>query len=143
MMAFTANLSLSALAGLLALTACSSSYYPGPPVGAGWSRAPDLSVYVALNQAGQLAREQEILCLGRNPALVDDRWRGEFGARHEWIEAALAARHGAEVLAASERRLIGREPCPEIINDRWERHYSRLLRLLELRLYPRESWSSG
>jgi hypothetical protein len=130
------------LISLLFVSACAVPYV-NPTVGTGWSRAPDLSVYGGMRAAGVLAREQEILCWGRNPDSVEVRWRSEFGAREDWIAAALANRYGTGALAAYEPDSPPREPCPEIIDDRWERHYARLLRLLELRLYPRESWSSS
>jgi hypothetical protein len=129
------------LPALLALAGCSTAY-SYPPVGTGWSRAPDLSVYAALNQAAQLAREQEVLCEGENPDLFERRWQAEFAARHDWIASAMAARYGPAALAGSTRRLTGREPCPEVPDDRWRNHYSRLLHLLELRLYPKDHWSA-
>ena len=130
------------LISLLFASACAAPP-PDPKVGTGWSRAPDLSVYEGMRTAGELAREQEIACWGRNPASVERRWRAEFGAREDWIAAALAHRYGTVALAAYQPDSPPREPCPDIINYRWERHYARLLRLLELRLYPRESWSTG
>ncbi len=129
------------LPALLALAGCSAPY-SYPAVGTGWSRAPDLSVYAALNQAAQLAREQEVLCEGENPALFERRWQAEFAARHDWIASAMAVRYGPAALAGSAYRLTGREPCPEVPDDRWRHHYSRLLHMLELRLYPKDHWSA-
>ncbi|HEV2747293.1 MAG TPA: hypothetical protein VGW34_08350 [Allosphingosinicella sp.] len=114
-----------------------------PPPGTGWSRAPDLSVYGAMDLAGELAREQEVLCLGRNPAAVEARWHAQFGAREAWIAATLAARHGAAAVAEAERPMVSREPCPLVVDHKWRRHHRDMLRLLELRLHPRMSRSDG
>ena len=122
----------------LALTACS-----GSRIGTGWSRAPDLSVYAAMDAAGEMAREQDVLCSGGNPAVVVDRWRARFGAREDWIAAALAARHGRTVVDAAERPAVGRERCPLVSERKWHRHHGRMLKLLELRLYPADHWNSG
>lgn len=111
--------------------------------GTGWSRAPDLSVYGALDQAREVVREQEILCLGRSPAAVDARWRTQFAAREEWIAAALVARHGADTIAEIESRVPPRHRCQTMSDGRWRRHYTRMLRLLELRLYPADYWSAA
>jgi hypothetical protein len=130
------------LISLLFASACAAPPID-PHVETGWSRAPDLSVYAGMRTAGELAREQEILCWSRDPASVVSRWRSVFGAREDWIAAALVHRYGIAAVAAYEPVSPPREPCPEIIDDEWERHYARLLRLLELRLYPRESWSAS
>lgn len=115
---------------LLALAGCST--HPGM----GWSRAPDLSVYAAMTTFGGTARDHEILCSGFGTASVESLWESAFAAREARVEAELAARHGAE--AVREAEALGlearRAPCPEVPNDRWRAHYTRLLRLLETRL---------
>jgi hypothetical protein len=110
------------------------------PVGTGWSRAPDLSVYGALMLSSALAREQAILCEGRNPALVEDAWRQTYAAREAWIEGALTTRYGRAAVARAANVQVGRITCPTLENHQWQRHHGRVLRLLELRLYPREQW---
>jgi hypothetical protein len=110
------------------------------PVGSGWSRAPDLSVYGALVLSSALAREQEILCAGRNPARVEDEWRGVYAAREAWIADALTSRYGAPAVARAANMQVGRITCPTLNDHQWRRHHGRMLRLLELRLYPREQW---
>jgi hypothetical protein len=123
----------------LALAACSKS----GAVGAGWSRAPDVSVYAAMVQAGELAREREVLCAGANPATVADGWQARFGAREAWIADALAARYGQAPLARARIQPVGREDCPAIADHRWRDAHADLLRLLELRLYPRSWWEQA
>jgi hypothetical protein len=46
-------------------------------------------------------------------------------------------------MQASGPMRVGREPCPTFREDRWHRHHARLLRMLELRLYPKDYWSAG
>lgn len=94
-----------------------SAAAPGP--GTGWSRAPDLSVYGAMKLAGALGREQEILCHGRDPALVETRWRTRFAEREEWIAGTLAARYGTAPVEEAERIRVGRERCEMIGRNRW------------------------
>ena len=131
-------------ATLLALGACATEREPNPPpVGTGWSRAPDLSVYSAMRTAGEIAREQDILCWGRNPAEVDDLWRTQFSAREAWIATALETRYGPAAMQTSGPMRVGRESCPTFREDRWHRQHARLLRMLELRLYPKDYWSAG
>lgn len=131
-----------ALLSALLLAGCATQpHYTTPAVGTGWSRAPDLSVYGALDVAAEVAREQEILCFGRNPAEVDAAWRAEFGARADWIAATMIDRYGADAVALATSQAVGREPCPTIANNEWRRSYARLLRTLELRLYPAGHWS--
>ena len=133
----------AALLAALLVTGCATPpRYTVPAVGTGWSRAPDLSVYGALDVAAEVAREQEVLCYWRNPAEMDARWRAEFGARADWIAAAMIDRYGAEAVAQAIAQPIGREPCPTLANDRWRRSYARLLRTLEIRLYPPGYWST-
>ena len=128
---------------LLPLAGCTADRtYSSGRVGTGWSRAPDLSVYGAMDMAGELARETEIVCRGRNPDAVSQRWQAEFGAREDWIRTALAQRYGAEALAAEERRVPGRSRCTTIDLDEWRSHYANLLRVLELRYYPPGHWET-
>lgn len=130
---------VSLLTALLGLSACTTAQ----PVGSGWARAPDLSVWSAMGVAREIAVEQEVLCFGRNPALVEARWRAAYGAREDWIEGAMVRRYGLPALVRAETDPIGREPCERVRGNRWRDHYARLLRVLELRLYPRESWRTG
>ncbi len=108
------------------------------PVDAGWSRAPDLSVYGALRLSSELAQEQEILCRGRNPASVEDKWRGAYAAREAWIADVLTSRYGAGAVARAANVKVGRITCTTFPDDRWRKHYYRMLRLLEYRLVPRD-----
>ena len=139
---------------LAALAGCSLNP-PEPLPGTGWSRAPDMSVYAAMDLAGDLARENEVLCLGRNPAAVDARWRERYGGR----EAARGSAHppppraggapppggggGGAPPPPAAAQVGGREPCPEIVDHRWRREYAKLLRVLETRLYPKGYGGAG
>lgn len=107
-------------------------------VGTGWSRAPDLSVYGALVLSSELAQEQEMLCRGRNPALVEDEWRAAYAARQAWIADAMTRRYGASAVARAAGVRVGRLTCPTLSDRSWRRHHERMLRLLELRLVPRD-----
>ena len=127
------------IAALLALAGCTKT----APVGMGWARAPDLSVWSAMDVAREIALEQEVLCFGRNPAAVEAKWRATYGAREQWIEAALTRRYGMPAMARAETDPIGREPCERVRGNVWREDYARLLRILELRLYPRESWQTA
>lgn len=108
------------------------------PVGTGWSRASDLSVYGALRLASGLAQEQEVLCAGRNPARVEDRWRAAYAAREAWIADALRARYGQAAVARAGAAEVGRITCPAVTSSVWRRHHHRMLHLLEYRLVPRD-----
>ena len=114
------------------LAACSVQ----PPPGIGWSRAPDLSVYTAMLQFGDVAREQSILCGGFGTESVEAHWRRDFAWRTDAVTRALVDRHGAAAVGAAEAAAAPsrRVPCRDIPNGRWHDHYSRLLRLLETRL---------
>ena len=128
---------MTLIAAVSLLSACASAPRTSYPVtGTGWSRAPDLSVYGALDVAAEVAREQEVLCYGRNPAEMDARWRAEFGARADWIAAAMVERYGRGAVMQATTQPVGRVPCPTIEDRKWRRAYARLLRILELRLYP-------
>lgn len=119
-----------ALLSLLLLAGCST--HPGM----GWSRAPDLSVYSAMTTFGGTARDHRVLCSGFGTGRVEAGWRRDFAAREATVEAALAARHGAEAVRRAQALGLEarRAPCPEVPNDRWRDAYVRLLRLLETRL---------
>ncbi len=127
--------SLGLVALALAATASQARDYP---VGAGWSRAPDLSVYGALRLSSELAQEQEVLCLGHNPASVEDRWRAAYAAREAWIREALSRRYGTAAVARAADVKVGRIACTTFRDDRWREHHFQMLRLLEYRLVPRD-----
>ena len=116
----------------IALAGCST--IDRPHAGSGWSRAPDLSVYGAMEMYGGIAREQSILCQGFRQEVVRDRWRDDFGARADAVEAALVARHGAEAVERAGLYPTRRVNCPTVPDLSWRYHYARLLRLLETRL---------
>lgn len=118
------------------LSACAATPQPAPAPGTGWSRAPDLSVYDAMQASAKLAREREILCEGRDPAHVRARWDYQFGAREVWVATALASRHGPIDLAAARSFSPGRVPCEPVADLTWHRSHARLLHLLEIRLRP-------
>ena len=119
--------------GLVATASQARDY----PVDAGWSRAPDLSVYGALRLSSELAQEQEILCRGRNPASVEDKWRRAYAAREAWIADVLTSRHSAGAVARAADVKVGRITCTTFPDDHWRKHHYRMLRLLEYRLVPR------
>jgi hypothetical protein len=123
---------------LLGLLIATSAAARDLTVGTGWSRAPDLSVYGALVLSSRLAQEQEILCRGRNPARIEDEWRAAYGAREAWIADALRRRYGLGPVARAADVKVGRLTCPTIADRSWLRHHDRVLRLLELRLVPRD-----
>ena len=56
------------------------------------------------------------------------------------VVAAVARRYGSAAMARAEAGLIGREPCERVCGNRRREHYARVLRFLELRLYPDEAW---
>ena len=126
-------LSFAAL-GVLASAGLARDY----PVEAGWSRAPDLSVYGALRLSSELAQEQEILCRGRNPAAIENKWRTAYAAREAWITDALSRRYGALAVSRAANVNVGRITCATFSDDRWRKHHYRMLRLLEYRLVPRD-----
>ena len=109
---------------------------PGTAPGTGWSRAPDLSVYSAMATYARVARDEAALCYGYSPAGVAERWDGDFGSREAAVAAALTARHGADAVARALAQAVATRTveCPEVQDDRWRRHYRRLLHLLEMRL---------
>lgn len=119
-----------AAAALLAGCAVNS---PSAPL-AGWSRAPDLTVYASMHLYGRTARDQTILCGGFSPSSVRAHWDDDFGAREAAVTAALAARHGTEAVARADADAVRRVPCGDVIDLKWRHQYARLLRLLEMRL---------
>jgi hypothetical protein len=121
-----------ALTAAAALAGCASMN--DVHAGSGWSRAPDLSVYGAMEMYGGIAREQSILCGGFSTEVVRDRWRDDFGARADAVEAALVTRHGAESVERAGLYPTRRVNCPQIPDMSWRVQYARLLRLLETRL---------
>ena len=120
--------SLALLAPLLAAACTTGS------IDTGWSRAPDLSVFGAMNQFGAVAREQAVLCAGQRPDRVDQRWQRLYGARHEAVRAAMTARYGAAAIEAARLDPGRPVPCEPLTYRRWWDHYDQLLRLLELRI---------
>ncbi len=123
---------LSLAIGGAMLAGCTTSS-PSAPL-AGWSRAPDLSVYAAMDHYGGLAREQSTLCGGFSPARVQAYWDDDFGAREAAVRAALAARHGGDAVDRAEVRDMRNVPCRDVPDLSWRTRYARLLRLLEMRL---------
>jgi len=120
------------LAASLALSACSTTNVTQAE--AGWSRAPDLTVYAAMEMYGGIAREQSMLCGGFRPDVVRDRWARDFGARADAVRAALTARHGVEAVERAELAPTRRTPCPDVADLSWRHQYARMLRLLEIRM---------
>ena len=121
---------LLAAAALLAMTAAASAWPPG----AGWSRAPDLSVYGAMRAFARKAVEQDVLCRGRTQARVSAAWAHDFGARQDWIDRAMAQKYGAAFMARVTTPYTPRISCTDVPDPRWRDQYTRLLRLLEIRL---------
>ena len=118
---------IGATIALAALAGCST------PPGTGWSRAPDLSVYAAMESYGEIAREQEMLCGGFDRASVEFRWAEDFAVREAAVAFRLAERHGAEAVDTADA-WMPRVPCEELPTPKWRHRYERLLRLLETRL---------
>ena len=102
--------------------------------GTGWSRASDLSVYSSAHAYARIAWEQQVMCEGSNPARVSAGFDREFGAREAAVRAALAQRHGEAALARTGRPFVARVGCGTVPDMQWRDRYSRLLRVLEIRL---------
>jgi hypothetical protein len=117
----------------LAFAACASAC---TTPGTGWSRAPDLAVYAAMDDFATIAREQEVLCAGFSPASVDTHWQADFGPRDAGVRAALVSLHGLEAVDDAVAARPPRVPCETVPTARWRHRYERLLRLLETRLGP-------
>jgi len=114
---------------LLALVAASAASCTTP--GTGWSRAPDLSVYAAMGNFRDLAREQAVLCGGFSPSRVDMVWAEDFGAREAAVASEMRARHGPDAVEAAADSAEPRVPCDNVPTLKWRHRYERLLRLLE------------
>jgi hypothetical protein len=119
-----------ALAAVAALFAGSAMAWPP---GAGWSRAPDLSVYGAMRAFARKAVEQDVLCQGRNQNRVSAQWSHDFGARQSWVDQAMERRYGAAFMSRAVTPYTPRISCTDVPDPRWRDQYSRLLRLLEIR----------
>lgn len=120
-----AALSIALLAGA---TGCTTA------PGTGWSRAPDLSVYAAMDDFAEIAREQAVLCGGFSPGVVDAHWDEDFGPRETGVRTALVSRHGTHAVDAAAEARAPRVACESVPTLRWRHRYERLLRLLEARL---------
>ena len=118
---------------LLALAALAGCAHEAP-VGSGWSRAPDLSVYSSMNHFAALAREQAMLCAGRTRESVDRQWRRHYADRHARIASAMLNRYGAEAVDEAAVPPGRPVPCSTIASPVWWNSYERLLRLMELRM---------
>jgi hypothetical protein len=102
--------------------------------GTGWSRASDLSVYSSAHAYARIAWEQQVMCQGSDPARVSAGFDREFGAREAAVRAALAQRHGEAALVRTGRPYVARVGCGTLPDSQWRDRYSRLLRVLEIRL---------
>lgn len=120
-----AALSIALVAGA---TACTTT------PGTGWSRAPDLSVYAAMDDFAEIAREQAVLCGGFSPGVVDAHWDEDFGPRETDVRTALVSRHGTDAVDTAAEARAPRVACESVPTLRWRHRYERLLRLLEARL---------
>ena len=117
----------AALLGAAALAGCAGT-------GTGWSRASDLSVYSSAHAYAHIAWEQQVMCEGTDPARVSAGFEREFGAREAAVRAALVRRHGEAALARTGRPFVARVGCGDLPDAQWRDRYSRLLRVLEIRL---------
>jgi hypothetical protein len=112
----------------LALAACSTA------PGTGWTRASDLSVYSAMHVFARAAIDQEAYCFGRDPARITADWDDDFRARQGAVSLALAQRYGPDAMAEARATFAPRVPCGDVPDPQWRTRYTRLLRLLEIRL---------
>jgi hypothetical protein len=117
------------LLSALALAACSTA------PGTGWTRANDLSVYSAMHVFARAAIDQEAYCFGRDPARIRADWDQDFSARQSAVSAALSQRYGADKLAEARATYAPRVPCGDVPDPQWRLRYTRMLRLLEIRLH--------
>lgn len=117
---------------LAVLAGCATA----PPPGAGWSRASDLSVYEAMIDYAALAQERDVLCAGFPRDRIAARWAARYGARQDWIEAALAGRYGTQAVAEAAADPPPAVECGTPFVNQWQTAYARLLRLMETRLWP-------
>jgi hypothetical protein len=120
--------------GLLALAAAAALAGCATAPGTGWSRAPDLSVYASMRAYARTAVEQDVLCQGRSPDRASAIWTRDFGARQDAVADALTRKYGAEAMGRLRTPYTPRVACGYVIDSRWHDQYSRLLRLLEIRL---------
>jgi len=118
-----------AFVAAVALAACAEA-----GTGTGWSRASDLSVYSSAHAYARIAWEQEVMCAGFNPARVTAGFEREFGARDAAVRAALVRLHGEAALARNGTPYVARVGCGDLPDGQWRDRYSRLLRVLEIRL---------
>lgn len=102
--------------------------------GTGWSRASDLSVYSSAHAYAHIAWEQQVMCEGSDPARVSAGFERDFGAREAAVRAALVRLHGEAALTRTGRPFVARVGCGAIPDVQWRERYSRLLRVLEIRL---------
>ena len=116
-----------ALIGAAALAACAGT-------GTGWSRASDLSVYSSAHAFARIAWEQQVMCEGASPERASAGFEREFGARDAAVRAALVRRHGEAALARAGTPFVPRVGCGSVPDGQWRARYSRLLRVLEIRL---------
>jgi hypothetical protein len=116
------------LLAALALAGCSTA------PGTGWTRADDLSVYSAMHVFARAAIDQEAYCFGRDPARITADWEQDFSARQGAVSFALTQRYGAEALAEARQTYAPRVPCGDVPDPQWRIRYTRMLRLLEIRL---------
>jgi hypothetical protein len=129
-----ARFGLLLVAPLLGLSGCTTG-----SIDTGWSRAPDLSIYSAMNHFGAVAREQAVLCAGRSPHRIDQEWQRDYGLRHEAVRTAMTARYGAAAIERARLAAGPRVPCEPLTYERWWDSYNQLLRLLELRMSDRSN----
>ena len=121
-----------ALLAASALAGCSTT--GDLNAGSGWSRAPDLAVYRAMEMYGGIAREQSMLCQGFRPEAVRESWRQDFETRSDAVIAALVERYGPEEVGHDRLAPTRRVSCTDIPDLSWREQYARMLRLLEIRL---------
>jgi hypothetical protein len=115
-------------AATLGLAGCA-----GSTPGAGWSRAPDLSVYGAMRVYANKSVEHDILCHRVSPDRASAEWDRQFSSRQAWVDRAMAQRYGAEAIAHAPTPYTPRIQCTDVPDFRWQEQYARLLRLLEVR----------
>ncbi len=121
--------SATATAGLLlALAACSTA------PGTGWTRAGDLSVYGSMHVFARAAIDQEAYCFGRDPSRITADWNHDFSARQGAVSYALTQRYGAEAMERARAVYAPRVACGDVPDPQWRTRYTRMLRLLEIRL---------
>ena len=125
---------MRARAALLTAAALAGCAGTGTGTGTGWSRASDLSVYSSAHAYARIAWEQEVMCSGASPARASAGFDREFGAREAAVRAALVRLHGEAALVRTGRSFVARVGCADLPDAQWRSRYSRLLRVLEIRL---------